>query len=409
MLRDDRRTGTDERAWRVASAAGLLGLTIAVGLLRGPALAEEKASADKAVTRAKASTAAVPAAPLYLRDGMDGVVLFRPAATLQHVPMQKQLLPLLRDAAGIEASIEELAKQYHVDTKRPGFLWLRLQDIEWITAAVGLDRTKSNQADSPHTLMLGSPAIRTVAPFDWLAFVRQWGCTLEEVHVDKAVYYRVKGPITELLGPGTAGVYLPDDRTFVIDQESAIRKLVGKPPAALDYLQGPEWKGASRGLFALALRNPGGELARRYDLGRPDDKLVIPLLKGVERWVFSIADDDAIKVSAFAVCRDQAGAEMVARAIDSLEQVVLGALREQAHETTADEAEKRATQMAKRLLDSLTVLRGNAVRLDGLVQADNYVAVRAERFATLADLAAFAEAVVTTQKHDEKTAPRSAK
>ena len=62
MLRDERGTGTCGRTLRIMSAAGLLGLTVAVGMLRGPAKAGEAVSSSDQPR--EASTA-----PLYLATG----------------------------------------------------------------------------------------------------------------------------------------------------------------------------------------------------------------------------------------------------------------------------------------------------------------------------------------------------
>ena len=96
---------------------------------------------------------------------------------------------------------------------------------------------------------------------------------------------------------------MPDDRTIVFDEEAAIQKLVRKvSPGIPAYLSGPEWDRASRGLLAVAINNQGGAFAKAYDLGRPDDAVVLSLFKGVDRWVFGVDDADAIAVHALAVC-----------------------------------------------------------------------------------------------------------
>ena len=52
-----------------------------------------------------------------------------------------------------------------------------------------------------HGFMVGRPAFRTVAPFDWLAFLRQWRFEFVEVREGGRVYYRIEGPLKEALGP----------------------------------------------------------------------------------------------------------------------------------------------------------------------------------------------------------------
>ena len=41
--------------------------------------------------------------------------------------------------------------------------------------------------------MVGLSAFRTVAPFDWLAFLRQWRLEFVEVRDGGRVYYRIEG------------------------------------------------------------------------------------------------------------------------------------------------------------------------------------------------------------------------
>ncbi len=89
-----------------------------------------------------------------------------------------------------------------------------------------------------------------VSPFDWLAFLRQWRFELEEVRVGGRAYYKVVGMFKELLNEfgKIPCVFVPDDRTIVIDEEDVIRKMAsGEYPASPSFLKGRDWEqGAPR-------------------------------------------------------------------------------------------------------------------------------------------------------------------
>ena len=145
--------------------------------------------------------------------------------------------------------VASLVKTLKVDASRPGFVKLDCRDIEWVTTNVRFDHGKNAAKDEPFRIMFNSPAVRTVAPFDWLAFLRQWGCELEEVRIEKGVYFRINGPIKALIGGPTGNpcIYLPDDRTLLFDEESVIRTLVCVAPVTPAYLCGPDWQRPAAG------------------------------------------------------------------------------------------------------------------------------------------------------------------
>ena len=246
-----------------------------------------------------------------------------------------------------------------------------------------------------HTFMLLSPAFRTVAPFDWLAFLRQWRLEFVEVREGGRVYYRITGPLKEALGPAPC-VYLPDDRTIVFDEEETIRKLAGQgAPPQPAFLRGPDWERASRGLLAVAIGNQDGAFAKSYDLKRPDDAVVLSLFKGVDRWTFAVEDADAIVLRAAAACRGSDVSEVIARSIDSL--VKLG-------RDAIDHADPKAKEFAdhERMLRMITSLMAN-LRVE---HTDRSVGIHTDGFGTLADLASIIEAEMNEQKAQ---APKGAK
>ncbi len=272
MLRDETRTRTIDRPWpwarRLATTVFLLGVTAAVATLRGPARGAEDGS-PAAARPGAGSPAARPAdtsaPPLYVREDASGVVMVRPALAMRHAGVDR-LVPSLDDMVGFDLS--DLSKQLRVDTSRPGYLKLRAEDLEWITAGLRFGQAKNAEKGDLHTFMLLYPTFRTVAPFDWLAFLRQWRLEFAEVREGGRVYYRITGPLKEALGRAPC-VYLPDDRTIVFDEEEPIRKLAGQgAPPRPAFLRGPDWERASRGLLAVAIGNQDGAFAKSYDLKR---------------------------------------------------------------------------------------------------------------------------------------------
>ena len=200
MLREETRTGTVDRPWsrarRFSAAVFLLGVTATVATLRGPARgSEDVAPAPKAAT-----PGVVPSSPpLYFGGDWVGVIAFRPAAAARHAGLARILDPfLISKMLGLDLSD---VKKLCSDTSRPGFLRLGAEDLEWITACQRFTRTKAPDGDVRHGFMVGLSAFRTVAPFDWLAFLRQWRLEFVEVRDGGRVYYRIEGPLKEALGP----------------------------------------------------------------------------------------------------------------------------------------------------------------------------------------------------------------
>jgi hypothetical protein len=398
MLRDETRTGTIDRPWprarRLAMTAFLLGVTAVVMALRGPARGGENGPVAPAGAKAEAP-ATRPAQgtppPLYVAGNMHGVVLIRPAAAARHAGVDR-ITPLVDEILGFDLS--EVAKKLDVDRGRPAFVRLGIDNLEWITFGVRFGQTKNKEGAKLHTIMFGTPAVRTVAPFDWLAFLRQWRFEFAEVREGGRVYHRVTGMLKPLLGPGTYCVYLPDDRTIVFDEEKVIRELaVGEVPPRPAYLCGPDWERASRGLLAYAISNKDGALAKGYDLGRPDDAMVLPLLKGVDHWIFSVDDADPIALRAAAACAGGDASEAIARSIDALVKQARDVLDKDTRGAQPAGAHDRIIRMNKALLANLRV-----------EHADRGVCVHADRIGTLAD---FAEMLEDEAACDAKTQDRN--
>jgi hypothetical protein len=401
MLRDETRIGMMDRPWsrarRLAMTASLVGVTAVVMALRGPARGGEDGIPAAAERKAEAPTTRVadsPLAPLYVPEGMHGVVAIRPAAAARHVGVDR-LKPLLDETLGFDFS--DLAKELGVDMARPGFVRLSIPDLEWITLGVRFGRSKNPKGPEMHTIEFGSPVFRTVAPFDWLAFLRQWGFEFAEVREGGSVYHRITGKLMPLLGPGVYCVYLPDERTIVFDEEKVIRKLAaGEAPPRPAYLRGPEWERASRGVLAYAISNKDGALAKDYDLGRPDDAMVLPLLKGVDHWTFSVDDADAMVVRASAACDGGDASAAISHFIDAYVKEGLDALDHLGPQAQSAESRDRILRLARSLLSN--------IRVD---HTDRSVCVQTGGSGTLAEVASVIGAAIQAEADEVKARSRA--
>jgi hypothetical protein len=402
MLRDETGRKAIDRPWsgarRLLTALGLLALTTAVATLRSPARGAEDDPPAVAATKARSPmprTAETSFEPLYVHDGMDGVVAFRPAAAFRHAGMGR-LVPTFRAALAEVMGVDfsGLAKDLKIDTSRPGFLKLDFNDIEWVASGFRFGRGKNDERDDVHSIGISGLTVRTVAPFDWLAFLRQWRLDCSEVREGGRLFYKITGPLKPVLGVNPC-VYLPDDRTLVWDEEDLIRVLLRREsPAPPAYLRGADWGRVSRGLLAVAINNQDGALAKRYDLGRPDDAVFLSLFKGVDRWVLGVDDDETIVLHAAAACRDRDASESITRAIDALLKLGRDAVEHPDPEALAAGAHDRIFRMVKALLANIRVER-----------TDRSIDCRTGGFGTLADFASIVEA----EAGEERTPKREGK
>ncbi len=322
MLRRQNGTGTMDRplsrGWRLVMTFRLLGLTLGVMTLRGPARGgegEEPATATSKVRATTSSATGTPYCPPYVQEGAAGLIAFRPTATFRR--MDSSLILPVFAIFGIDFS--EFPKDYKIATSKPGSLKLRVEEIEWVTCGVRIGRGKTDAGDSQSFMFVGL-TIRTGAPFDWLAFLRQWRCDFVEARHAGRVYYKVSGQFKEafeqLLG---SCVCLLDDRTVVFDEEEPIRAFLGrKTPQPPAYVRGPGWEQASRGLLAVAINNENGEFAKQYDLGRSEDAVFLSLFKDVNHWTLWVDDADSIALHAAATCRSGEAKKTISGLIDSL-------------------------------------------------------------------------------------------
>jgi hypothetical protein len=326
---------------------------------------------------------------------MSGVVAFRPAATLRRLGMDP-LKSLLREFLFDDDELASGAKRLGVDMSRPGFIELGVEDVESVVVGVSFGgrpkigpQSRDEQGQPLHSIEFSGLTIRTVAPFDWPAFLRQWKMELEEVKVQRGVCYRIKGPMKDqrILNM----VYLPDDRTLVCDDEKWLRDVIGRDvPTAPAYLRGADWERASRGLLGVAIRNEDGAFAKQYDLGRSDDAVVVSLFKGIDRWVVGVEDAESIAVRAEVTGCDPDAAGVMFGAFNALVQLGRTAL---ASTDDVPHGHQPSLRMAKAFLANLRA-----------EPSGRSVAIRAEGFGTFGDLGSLIESEFNEAKTEAASA-----
>jgi hypothetical protein len=119
---------------------------------------------------------------------------------------------------------------------------------------------------------------------------------------------------------------------------------------------------------------------KSYDVGDPGDAEFLSVLKGVEHWVLSVDDADAIVLRAAAGCLGADSSRSVANSIDAhvkqFRSFLDGVARERPQDVNTPEG-----RMYLKLMDSLRVER-----------RDRSIEIQVGGFGTLADLAGILEA-----------------
>jgi beta-lactamase regulating signal transducer with metallopeptidase domain len=372
------------RSRRLGAGLCLVASAIGVAMLRGPARGDETeqpGAAPQAPTptdRDSGRPGSTPFDMRYVSDETVAVIAFRPAATFRHTGTPT--FSAISAVAGLDLS--DIANQLKIDLSAPGRLRLAPDDIEWVIVGLDFGRSIVLGADGKplprggtdakgeirHAFQFGRVTLRTTGRFDWLKFLREWRFDFIEVPREGRPYFKIAGIMTTLLGSNPTShpcVYLPDDRTIVFDDEAAIRKMLGRPnPVVPTYLAGEDWERCSRGVLAVAINNQDGKFAKSYDLGQPDDAIILSLFKGVDRWILGVVDDDAAVLHATAACHDGGSVEPVVRSVESLVTMARNALEHPATGATPGESDQRFLRIAKPLVGNVRVGRnGHSVEI----------------------------------------------
>ena len=252
MLYDEEITNVDAGRWtaagRRASMLALLVLTVGVASWKAPAGAQEvkprtyDVNISEPLKPAPAGLVAPPEpfAMNYVPEGITGAIGLRPAMIARRLGMEA-VKPFILDL-GLGGDFEGLAKRLGVDMSKPGFIKLSVEDIETITSGLSFGRPhpiqKNEKGEDLHCLEFSRVTVRTIKPFDWPTFFRQWTLELEEVKQPRGVYHKAKGSKAEEAFMGCV-IFQPDGRTLVFESENRVKELIaGEVPSHPAYLRG---------------------------------------------------------------------------------------------------------------------------------------------------------------------------
>ena len=357
------------RAWRVLVAVGLTTLTLAVATIRTPARGEDHAPATKALASS---------APRFFCDDLSGAVVIRPAAALKHPGVD----PLSRL---LDQSVDAFTDALHLSKKST--LRLDPKNIDWATCSLSFGRGSNPKGKALHTMQFGGLTIRTVRPFDWLAFARQCGFETTAANAAGRVYYRIAGPLKGILGKSPC-LYLADDQTVWFEEESRLKAYLSRVNhSAPTFLTRPEWERACQGLVAVALDNHDGSFTKGYDLGRPDDAVVLAIFKDVDRVTLAVDDADQMGLRVSADCHPGDASAGLARSIETYVKMCLALIDQPVPTDHEEDSHDPIIRMTKSLLSNVRV-----------EHTDRSVTVKTQGFGRLSDLASMVEAEMKCKK-----------
>ena len=404
MLRNEARGNGQALIWsrpkQLLTLCSLLALTAALATWRAPARGEDDApSTGPSDSKAEPFhiRAFLPSLePVFVPESMAGIVAFRPAAAFRQTGLNRLSAQIYRFLA---EDLEMIAKTLQVDPSQPGMLKFGFEEVESVIFGFNVGQPRSAPIDPKrsnrklHSLEIRALTVRMVAPFDWLAFFRQWKVGVEEVREGGHVYHKLTFPdIAEIDFP--LFVYLPDDRTIVADEQKWIGELVRrKAHSAPGWVQGADWRRVSRGLVGVAVNNQGDAFTKQYDLGRPDDAVVMQCFQGVDRWMLGMAYADEAILHAEATTRDSQSAEAVTRTIGGLVKLGQAAIESA---TSAQQKNSANSMLAKQFLANLIV-----------ASKGQSVAVSDEGFGTLADISKLIEVSEAPKANPVKSSPKA--
>ena len=150
-----------------------------------------------------------------------------------------------------------------------------------------------------------------------------------------------------------------------------------------------DWERANRGLIVIVIDNKRGEISKGYDLGRPDDKLVVDLFKSVDHWIFSVDDTDSTTIHARATCNADCSEE-IAGSAELHVKMARASLQARPKNAPASPIYERGWRMLGGVVQNARVTHGARV-----------VEIRSEGFATLADVGLVLETIVGQQIAEE--------
>ncbi|WP_422929220.1 hypothetical protein [Singulisphaera sp. PoT] len=302
------------------------------------------------------------------------MIAARPAAIVKRMG-KDAITPVLRAYAFMDVRFINITDWLRGEPPRSGFVTLRCEDIESVVAGFWLGETKSKSPEGGtfYKYKICGMTVRAVGPFNWRNLFSQWNLDLVEIKGLRGSYYKLKDPKKAEFFKLWA-IFLPDDRTLVFDLEETIKGWVaGDPQTAPDYLMVADWQRASRSVLALAIDNRDAGISRWIALALFDDASMIPLLRGVDRWIISLDDTDDLTLRADASAHDpQSSAALMNQA---------RGLAKRGRAALANSAQQpggvgRMSRLASDCLENFSIS-----------QSDHSLTFKSKGFGTFADLA----------------------
>jgi Zn-dependent protease with chaperone function len=248
-------------AGRAATVATLLVITLSVSSLRGgaPSLADEKPATAVAQDKVAGPSASTPNPPpaaslpidlTYLAGRDMGFLAARPSAIFRIPGMKRYAQMINAEVAGL--------------LKSPGIADVRFDVASIEQAVIGMNiQPRDRKNGMPGRTITGAFVLRSVRDCDWLPLVNAIvkandpRCSdLTPVNFEGQSYYTSKSPAIGASG----SFYLPDGRTLVYCGEDQIRALIkdknrNRQSHWAAFAATEDWNEASRGLYAIVLKN----------------------------------------------------------------------------------------------------------------------------------------------------------
>ncbi len=328
------------------------------------------------------------AAPCFFQTEMKGAIVIRPAAAVRHRWVNRLAAPLSEVMGG---DLGELQRRCKIHRFNKGQIYLECKDIEWLACRIAVSSRTGPGNRRFGNIHLDFPVVRTLAPFDWLTYLRQSGVEPTAVNLAGRVYYKLKAPAQSKWWPerkspfsvhgfdSGACLYLADDRTAWFALEEHIKQYLSlKNPTLPAFLSGPEWVQASKGVLAVAFDNHEGSFLGRLDPRNPDDAVVLSILRDVERVTIAAADADELFLTVSADCRPGDASAGISRMIDVYAKILLARIEDELANDPRLAASDPTLSMAKGVLSSLRIVHTDqSVKIAGrFVDLDSHLGGR---------------------------------
>ncbi len=282
--------------------AGLLLAAVMGVMAMGGPPARMSARAEEATAEKAAKLVAFDLS--FVAPDALGVLAIRPAAAFE--------LPGLKKYAYlVNTMIGQSGKQIGLK----GDLRLTVSDIEQVIASHRLHHNPDAPEGQRRMVLTDLSMIRTTRPFDWKKQIEDFGVELTQVDFEGGIYYKASMPfLPPMMLPRGMFLYMPDDRTLVVNTEEHIKTFLQNKSASMpNCIWAHGWKHVERDLFAAAIDTRMEKLALLMSEAGPKDELeklwFELLLKNVKQGVFGTGYGEEIDLKAFGRCDSEEAAK----------------------------------------------------------------------------------------------------